>query len=264
LGDNLQIGYFAQHQLEALDLSASPMTHIQRMSPKVSEQEIRNFLGGFNFHDTATESSKNFSGGEKARLALALIVWQRPNLLILDEPTNHLDLEMRHALTLALQLYKGALVIISHDRHLLKNTVDEFYLVAHHAVKLFDGDLIDYQRWLKESLQNTIKNENTVAANDSADSEPKLDKKVQRQQEAAKREQVKPLRNLIKKTEREIESYQKNLATVQEKLSHDTIYENENKTELQALLKEQGELSQLIDELEEKWLIAQEELEQYH
>ena len=150
--EHLHIGYFAQHQLEFLDLQASALLHIQRLSPTVTEQEIRNFLGSFNFHgDKATEAISPFSGGEKARLALALTVWQKPNLLILDEPTNHLDLEMRHALTLALQMYKGALIVISHDRHLLKNTVDQFYLVAQQSLRFFDGDLNDYQCWLKES-----------------------------------------------------------------------------------------------------------------
>ena len=149
-GENVKIGYFAQHQLEVLDLQASAFLHLQRISPKSTDQELRNFLGGFDFHgDKALEPIKSFSGGEKARVALALIVWQKPNLLLLDEPTNHLDLEMRHALTLALQSYEGALVVISHDRHLLRNTVDEFYLVADGAVKEFDGDLKDYQQWLK-------------------------------------------------------------------------------------------------------------------
>ena len=130
-GENVKIGYFAQHQLEVLDLQASAFLHIQRISPKSTDQEIRNYLGSFDFHgDKALEPIKDFSGGEKARVALALIVWQKPNLLLLDEPTNHLDLEMRQALTMALQGYEGALVVISHDRHLLRNTVDQFYLVA--------------------------------------------------------------------------------------------------------------------------------------
>lgn len=267
--EHLKIGYFAQHQLEFLDLNASALLHIQRLcnasnQQRVTEQAIRNFLGSFNFHgDKATEAIRPFSGGEKARLALALIVWQRPNLLILDEPTNHLDLEMRHALTVALQLYKGALVVISHDRHLLKNTVDEFYLVANQQVKLFEGDLSDYQQWLKESLQSTA-----IAATDNDTSSggeggSKLDKKAQRQQEAEKREKIKPLTKLIKKTEKEIENQQKKLALIQEKLSDEAIYNRDNKKELQKLLKEQGELKDVIDRLEEQWLTAQEQLENY-
>jgi len=268
--EHLKIGYFAQHQLEFLDLNASALLHIQRL-PMINgrvatEQAIRNFLGSFNFHgDKATGAIRPFSGGEKARLALALIVWQRPNLLILDEPTNHLDLDMRHALTLALQLYKGALVIISHDRHLLKNTVDEFYLVANNCVQPFDGDLSDYQQWLKESLQNASSDEKVEVLSEGrveGRAEGKvIDKKTQRQLDAAKREKIKPLTNLIKKTERDIEKQQKKLETVQEKLSDETLYENDNKKDLQALLKEQGELSNVVDELEEKWLMAQDELE---
>lgn len=264
--EHLKIGYFAQHQLEFLDLDASALLHIQRLpfTKKLgaTEQVIRNFLGSFNFHgDKATEAIRPFSGGEKARLALALIVWQRPNLLVLDEPTNHLDLDMRHALTLALQLYKGALVVISHDRHLLKNTVDAFYLVAHQQVKPFDGDLNDYQQWLKESLQNKGSADNTLESIDNNDSEPKRDKKAQRKQDAAAREKIKPLKNAIKKTEKEIESAQKKLALVQERLSDEAIYGGDNKKELQTLLKDQGELSSLIGELEGKWLMTQEELD---
>ncbi|MEX2352653.1 MAG: ATP-binding cassette domain-containing protein, partial [Gammaproteobacteria bacterium] len=145
-GQHLRIGYFAQHQLEALDLDASPLLHLQRLDPKATEQSIRNYLGGFNFHgDNALEPVRPFSGGEKARLALAIVAWQRPNLLLMDEPTNHLDLEMRHALILALQTFNGAMIIVSHDRYLLRNCVDEFWLVDDGKVKTFDGDLDDYQ-----------------------------------------------------------------------------------------------------------------------
>ncbi len=264
VSEHLKIGYFAQHQLEFLDLDASALLHIQRLSPTVTEQVIRNFLGSFNFHaDKAVEPIKPFSGGEKARLALALIVWQKPNLLILDEPTNHLDLDMRHALTLALQLYKGALVVISHDRHLLKNTVDEFYLVANHSISLFDGDLSDYQRWLKESLQQAKVEAPKVSHENNSDDviNDKVDKKLLRQQEAAKREKLKPLNNLIKKTEKEIEDQQKKLEAIQSKLSGESIYNNDNKKQLQELLQEQGRLSSSIEELEEKWMSAHEEIE---
>jgi ATP-binding cassette subfamily F protein 3 len=264
VSEHLKMGYFAQHQLEFLDLDASALLHVQRLSPKVTEQVIRNFLGSFNFHGAkAVEPIRPFSGGEKARLALALIVWQKPNLLILDEPTNHLDLDMRHALTLALQLYKGALVVISHDRHLLKNTVDEFYLVANHSINLFDGDLADYQQWLKESLQQS-KNE-VPAPSDNNDSNSavtdKVDKKLLRQQEAARREQLKPLNNLIKKTEKEIENQQKKFEIIQKKLSSELLYTDDNKKQLQELLQEQGRLGASIEELEEKWMNAHEEIE---
>ena len=143
-GEHLYIGYFAQHQLEALDVEASPLLHLQRLSPEAREQELRNFLGGFGFQgDEVLAVVGRFSGGEKARLALAMIAWKKPNLLLLDEPTNHLDLEMRHALTLALQGFEGAVIVVSHDRHLLNNTVDEYWLVADGKVEDFDGDLED-------------------------------------------------------------------------------------------------------------------------
>ncbi len=264
--EHLNIGYFAQHQLEFLDLDASALLHIQRLSPTETEQNIRNFLGAFNFHgDKATESIKPFSGGEKARLALALIVWQKPNLLILDEPTNHLDLDMRQALTLALQLYQGALIVISHDRHLLKNTVDQFYLVANHELQLFEGDLNDYQRWLKENLGRN--DNNTETEEEKTELQPhlstKIDKKAQRQKEAAHREKIKPLTNTIKKLERELSQQQKELDEVEQQLTNTDLYEDANKKQLQALLFSQGQLRSQIDDIEEQWLTAQEALEEY-
>ena len=148
-GENLAIGYFAQHQLDSLDPKASPLLHLQRLAPTEREQTLRDFLGGFDFRgDRCDEPVLNFSGGEKARLALALIAWQKPNLLLLDEPTNHLDLEMRLALTMALQEFAGAVLVVSHDRHLLKSTTDEFLLVADGRIQPFEGDLDDYARWL--------------------------------------------------------------------------------------------------------------------
>jgi ATP-binding cassette subfamily F protein 3 len=264
--EHIHIGYFAQHQLEYLDLDASALLHIQRCSPKVSEQVIRNFLGSFNFHgDKAVAPIKPFSGGEKARLALALIVWQKPNLLILDEPTNHLDLDMRHALTLALQLYKGALIVISHDRHLLKNTVDQFYLVAQHKVEFFDGTLADYQTWLKNNLskseqKNTSSDEEGKSkANDT--SQKPLDKKQQRQQEAALREKLKPLRNAIKKIELNLSNTQNKLDKIEAQLADTDMYTDENKSHLQKLLKQQGEHQSHIQQLETDWEIYYEQLE---
>ncbi|MGV2905758.1 ATP-binding cassette domain-containing protein, partial [Achromobacter sp. AGC25] len=145
----LSIGYFAQHQVEMLRHDESPLWHMMKIAPTVREQELRNFLGSFNFNgNMATSSIAPFSGGEKARLALALIVWQRPNLLLLDEPTNHLDLETREALTTALAQFEGTLMLVSHDRHLLRATTDEFIIVADGAVSPFDGDLDDYKDWL--------------------------------------------------------------------------------------------------------------------
>jgi ATP-binding cassette subfamily F protein 3 len=149
--EHLLIGYFAQHQVDHLDMQASPLLALTRIASRTSELELRKFLGSFGFNgDSVTTTVENFSGGEKARLALALIVWQRPNVLVLDEPTNHLDLEMRHALSMALQAFTGALIVVSHDRQLLGSCCDEFMLVADGKIDIFDGSLVDYAAWLKE------------------------------------------------------------------------------------------------------------------
>jgi ATP-binding cassette subfamily F protein 3 len=161
-GKGLSIGYFAQHQVEMLRHDESPLWHLAHIAPDVREQELRNFLGGFNFPGTmVTSPIKPFSGGEKARLALAMIVWQRPNLLLLDEPTNHLDLETREALTDALAQFEGTLVVVSHDRHLLRATTDEFIIVADGKLQPFDGDLDDYKDWL---FKNKLEKAATPAA----------------------------------------------------------------------------------------------------
>ncbi|UZJ43973.1 ATP-binding cassette domain-containing protein [Marinimicrobium sp. C6131] len=257
-GDNFQLGYFAQHQLDALDLDASAAQHILRMTPTAREQEVRDFLGGFDFHgDRAFEPITHFSGGEKARLALAIIVWQRPNVLLLDEPTNHLDLEMRQALTLALQDFEGAVLVVSHDRHLLRSTVDEFLLVADGQVSAFDGDLDDYYRWLLQRRQEDNAVERAAAP------PPQQDKKAQRQEAAARRAQLKPLTDKLKKLEREMDKLNKQLAGIEPELSDPAIYEAANKQRLQELLKSQGETQAQLDECEEQWLVLSEELEQY-
>ena len=258
VSDNLHIGYFAQHQLEALDLSVSPITQIQRLSPTVSEQIIRNFLGGFNFHgDVAAGSPENFSGGEKARLALALVVWQKPNLLIMDEPTNHLDLEMCHALTMALQSFSGAMILVSHDRHLLRNSVDQFLLVADGQVQPFDGDLDEYQLWLLKSKQDAGE---TKAINKAEGQ--KVDRKEQRRQAAEQRKQLQPLKKKVSHIETGIESNEKELAGIEERLSDPSLYEAANKDELQRLVQQQGLLKQQKEVLEEQWMVLHEELDQ--
>lgn len=256
-GDNLHVGYFAQHQLEALDLSVSPVTQIQRLSPTVSEQTIRNFLGGFNFHgDVATGSPENFSGGEKARLALALVVWQKPNLLIMDEPTNHLDLEMCHALTMALQSFSGAMILVSHDRHLLRNSVDEFLLVAGGQVQPFNGDLDEYQQWMLKSKQEAN------AANTTDKNEvPKVDRKEQRRQAAEQRKQLQPLKKKVSKIEASLETNETELAALEEKLLDTSLYESGKQDELQKILQRQGELKQQNEAFEEEWMQLHEELE---
>ena len=254
-GENLKVGYFAQHQLEVLDLQASPFLHIQRISPTATDQQIRNFLGGFDFHnDKALDPIKDFSGGEKARVALAMIVWQKPNLLLLDEPTNHLDLEMRHALTMALQGYQGALVVISHDRHLLRNTVDEFFLVAEGAVREFDGDLNDYQKWLKNYSRIT-------EVVEPAAIEAPVDKKLSRQESAEKRKKRNPVTKKIKTIEAKIEKIQKSISDIEVILSDGNIYTEDNKLQLKDVLAKQAEVKKDLLDHEEQWLEFQDQLE---
>ena len=254
-GENITMGYFAQHQLEVLDLQASPLLHLQRLTPQATDQDIRNFLGGFDFHnDKALDPIKDFSGGEKARLALALIVWQKPNLLLLDEPTNHLDLEMRHALTMALQSYEGALVVISHDRHLLRNTVDDFYLVASGRVTEFDGDLNDYQDWLKN-----FSRENTQAQATASDNP--VDKKLARQQSAESRKKLAPLTKKIKTLEAKIEKEQQQLQRIEMQLADAELYDDNHKDRLKICLAQQATSKKNLVALEEDWLETQEHIE---
>ena len=271
-GDNIKIGYFAQHQLEVLDLQASAFLHIQRISPTSTEQSIRNFLGGFDFHgDKALEPIKDFSGGEKARVALALIVWQKPNLLLLDEPTNHLDLEMRHALTMALQGYEGALVVISHDRHLLRNTVDEFYLVANGAVDEFKGNLNDYQQWLKNynrvpSAPETAQPTPEEVSNQTVETKAPVssaDKKLQRQQSAEARKKLAPLTKQSKKLESDIEKLQKDQAKNEAMLADVDIYTENKKLQLKEQMEIQVKIKKSIAEKEEQWFEIQQEIEQF-
>ncbi|WP_277759797.1 ATP-binding cassette domain-containing protein [Pseudomonas sp. A34-9] len=255
-GENTVVGYFAQHQLDSLDSKASPLLHMQRLAPTEREQTLRDFLGGFDFRGARIdEPVLNFSGGEKARLALALIAWERPNLLLLDEPTNHLDLEMRLALTMALQEFSGAVLVVSHDRHLLKSTTDNFYLVADGKVEEFDGDLEDYARWLVEYRQRNAPVSNTPANPD------KTDKKAQRQAAAALRQQLAPHKREADKLEAELGKLHEKLAKVDASLGDSDIYEPARKNELRDLLAEQAKLKVREAELEEAWMEALETLE---
>jgi ATP-binding cassette, subfamily F, member 3 len=257
-GEHFKLGYFAQHQLEALDIHASAALHIQRLAPLAREQEIRDFLGSFDFHGArAFEPITHFSGGEKARLALALIAWEKPNVLLLDEPTNHLDLEMRHALTMALQEFEGAVIIVSHDRHLLRNTVNEFLLVANGKLEEFDGDLDDYYKWLLQQRQS----QTAPDANSTLDADSKMDKKTQRQQSASQRQQLKPLTNKLKNIETHMEKYQTRMSDIENHLNDASIYDDKNKANLQSLLLEQAKVQQSLDEAEENWLMLSEEIE---
>jgi ATP-binding cassette subfamily F protein 3 len=261
VGDYLTIGYFSQHQTEALDADASPLLHLQRLSPSTKEQEHRDFLGGFGFAgDAALATVGNFSGGEKARLALALLAWQRPNLLLLDEPTNHLDLDMREALVIALQEFEGAMVLVSHDRHLLASTVDEFWMVADGCVQPYDGDLDDYASWLKDrqKAQQATSTTQTLASDTNA---PKVDKKQDRKEAAEQRERLRPLKQKVQKLEKEMEKLGIELAAVEALLGDASIYEADQKAKLQQALQQQGSLKSRLAEVEEEWLILSDELE---
>lgn len=263
--DNLQIGYFAQHQLEALDMEASPLLHINRISPKASEQEIRNFLGTFGFFgDRALEPVQNFSGGEKARVALSMIAWQKPNLLLMDEPTNHLDLEVRHALTLALQSFEGVLILVSHDRHLLRNTVDEFLLVANGEVAEFKGDLDDYQNWLLEQKRLEQKAEAEAFAKPASEEKKSLsaaERKEQKRLAAERRNQLRPIKKRLEKLDADMESQQAQLSEIETSLSESSLYEAENKAKLKEILQQQATLTQQAESTEEEWMEQQEALE---
>jgi len=259
-GENLKIGYFSQHQLSALDLEASPILHIQRLSPKVLESDIRRYLGGFGFTgDDALRAVKGFSGGEKARLALSLISWTKPNLLVLDEPTNHLDLDMRQALTEALQEFPGSILLVSHDRHLLNSTVDEFYLVADNKIDAFDGDLPAYHAWLQARQINASQIAKGEQAPDKTD---KVDRKEERRKAAEMREKLRPLRKQIEKFEKSVQTAQSHLDKISEAMADSTLYEAEQRDKLQQLLSDEAKWKKSLEDSEEAWFEAQEELEQ--
>jgi ATP-binding cassette subfamily F protein 3 len=251
------IGYFAQHQMEQLDGAASAMLHLQRQGPQAAESDLRAFLGGFGFQgDKALEPVASFSGGEKARLVLAMLVYEKPNLLLLDEPTNHLDLEMRHALTMALQAFDGAVVLVSHDRHLLRTVCERFYLVSGGQVNTFDGDLQDYQQWLKDQTRKVASTEATDEQNNT------ISKKQIRQAGAEKRRQLQPLRKTVKQLEKKVASLEQQKSDIETALAQPDMYNAENKPQLTELLKEQSRICQDLAQTEEQWLSAMEELEQ--
>ena len=258
LSDKLNIGYFAQHQLDTLRPDQSPLWHIQKLSPDVREQEIRNFLGSFNFvGDAALQKTELFSGGEKARLALAMIVWQKPNLLLLDEPTNHLDLDMRHALTLALQSFQGALIVVSHDRSLLEATTDSFLLIEQGRLETFDGDLEDYRRY-------RLAQENAAAAPAaSSQSQNRKDtKRVEAQIRQEKARLGKPLQQKISQAEKEIAALSEIQTACEAFLAQEDAYSDANKAKLQQTLAQLAETKVKLEKQEENWLAWQEELEQ--
>ncbi len=258
-GQGLVIGYFAQHQLEQLRLEWSPLQHLQKLDSSATEQELRNFLGGFGFQgNQALEPVAPFSGGEKARLTLALLVWQRPNLLLLDEPTNHLDLEVRHALTLALQDYQGALVVVSHDRHLLRATTDALVLVTEGQVQPFAGDLEDYRNWLNAGRRS----EGTAADQRTGGA---AERREQRRREAEQRNQLatkrRPLEKRLRVVEERLEQLNADKAELATVLADPALYEESNKPRLKALLLRQGQLEGELENVEAEWLTLQEALE---
>ncbi|SQD79961.1 ABC transporter ATP-binding protein [Moritella yayanosii] len=256
---NSKVGYFAQHQLEFLRLDDTPLQHLVRLAPDKTELELRKYLGGFGFiGEKALDIVRPFSGGEKARLVLALIVWQKPNLLLLDEPTNHLDLEMRHALSVALQGFEGAMVVISHDRHLLRSTTDELYLVHDKKVLPFDGDLDDYHRWLSE--QQKVEKQATQVINTGANSAQA--KKDQKRKAAELRKLTQPVRKHIEKIDKQLETLGDKLTAVETQLSETSIYEDQNKAKLKTALGEQAKFVVAIEDAETTWMDLNEQLEE--
>lgn len=262
--NGVSLGYFAQHQLETLRPQDSPLQHLVRLDPLVPEQKLRDFLGGFGFHgDKALEACAPFSGGEKARLVLALLVYQRPNLLLLDEPTNHLDLDMREAIVMALQDFAGAIVVVSHDRHLLSSTTDEFYLVAHGKVAPFDGDLADYYQWLQQDARQTQANLQTQNnASDAAMGNSAVQRKDQKRLEAELRNLLRPLKQKIDKLELQQQQLTAQLAQLEQQLADPDIYDAKQKAQLTQLLTEQSAANSKLSATEEQWFDAQEQLEQ--
>ncbi|KII77695.1 ABC transporter ATP-binding protein [Vibrio renipiscarius] len=257
----VKMGYFAQHQLETLHPEETPLQHMMQIAPKHTEQQLRDYLGSFGFQgDKALEKVAPFSGGEKARLVLALLVWQKPNLLLLDEPTNHLDLDMRQALTFALQTFEGAMVIVSHDRYLLRATTDDLYLVHDRQVAPFDGDLTDYYKWLTEQqkverreaqAEQPVKdNQNSAAA-----------KKEQKRREAEFRTLTAPLRKKLTKLEETMDKLGQVIAQAEEHLSDNSLYDAENKAKLTQVLAQQARGKSDLEETEMEWMALQEELE---
>ncbi|MBC3251291.1 ABC transporter ATP-binding protein [Serratia fonticola] len=259
LAKGIKLGYFAQHQLEFLRADESPLQHLSRIAPRVLEQQLRDYLGGFGFQgDKVTEITERFSGGEKARLVLALIVWQRPNLLLLDEPTNHLDLDMRQALTEALIDFEGALVVVSHDRHLLRSTTDDLYLVHDGQVEQFEGDLDDYQQWLSD-LQKQQAQQDAAPKQDNGNSAQA--RKDQKRREAEFRTQTQPLRKQIAKLEQQMDKLSAELAAVEEQLADSALYDISRKADLTDCLQKQSQAKSALEETEMTWLDAQEQLE---
>ncbi len=254
---DLRMGYFAQHQLEQLKTSESPLEHLMRLggpvAEKATELELRGYLGSFGFRgDRVFDAIGPFSGGEKARLVLALISYLRPNLLLLDEPTNHLDLEMRQALALALQEYAGAVVMVSHDRHLLRTVVDEFYIVADGYAKPFDGDLEDYAKWSVEHPKSEA--EAIVITTKSTAKKGGEDREQRKRDDAERRKRIAPLKTEVDKLEQQLNIAQNKLKEVELLLAAPDIYAQENKQRLRELLDKQTDIKRDMATIEQAWI----------
>jgi ATP-binding cassette, subfamily F, member 3 len=272
---DLSIGYFAQHQLEQLDVAASPILHVQRLAQTLglrsTDQECRDYLAGFGFRgDRVFEPVGPFSGGEKARLALALVAWPKPNLLLLDEPTNHLDLEMRQALAMALQEYSGAVVMVSHDRHLLATVTDRFLLVANGRVQEFDGDLDDYAAWLNANAANpgntgdAARESARVAATDSAaaNNRANIDSAQRRRDGAEQRKALAPLRNKVTQCEKQLQSLAQEALALDAALADPALYTSSEQARQKDLAMRRAKLTAETAAVEAQWLEASEALEQ--
>jgi ATP-binding cassette, subfamily F, member 3 len=264
----LEIGYFAQHQVEMLRDDQSPIWHLSRLAPvdgkAAREQDLRNYLGSFNFPgDMATDPIEHFSGGEKARLALALIVWQRPNLLLLDEPTNHLDLETREALTVALAQFEGTLVLVSHDRHLLRATTDQFLIVADGRLRPFDGDLDDYRDWL---FKTKLAPEEPSAPLPEKKAAPAVDQRAQKRREAEERQRRsaarKPLESRLKRLDEQMTKLTAQKAAVDAQLADPAAYGEDRKEALKTLILDQAYAARELGQVEAEWLELQRQLEE--
>jgi ATP-binding cassette subfamily F protein 3 len=261
----LEVGYFAQHQLDILDLDASPLQHLARIAPDTREQEMRNYLGGFGFSgEFVTSLVRPMSGGEKARLALALIVWKKPNLLLLDEPSNHLDVDTREALTEALAEFEGTMLLVSHDRHLLRTTVDSFWIVADGGVQPFDGDLEDYRDWL--SSRRTAAGGPSASVGGPSDDGQGGDRKATKREEAENRQRIstlrKPLEARLQKLETTMAKNEARRKELDALIADPDLYEDARRDECRRVMAEHGELLKQAGQVEEEWLEVQESLEQ--
>ncbi|MCK5813009.1 MAG: ATP-binding cassette domain-containing protein [Cocleimonas sp.] len=257
LAQDFHLGYFAQHQLEQLHLDQTPLEHLRDLDKTTREQELRNYLGGFNFRgERIDEAVGPFSGGEKARLVLALLIYQRPNVLLLDEPTNHLDLEMRHALSIALQDFQGAMVIVSHDRHMLKTVTDELLIVDDKKVIPFSGDLDDYAQWIKD------KNKSALLDSEPLEVENKvISRKEQRKRDADLRKKLQPLKRVVDKLEKQLDQLHLKQQQLENSLADPSLYQQENKYKLKQALANKSSVDKSLEEIEMQWMEASEDYE---